>query len=310
MSAPTPSSTGSQHHLHHVPWHWWLRLLAATLAALALLAAVKTAAGQGNATAGGKAAEGDDSASAVPEAPKNQPAPAPLLDADLATVPELHFQEPFAPKITSAEWKAKTEVQVAKMNKLNQQETDGFWKALLAHRPDLAGLPVLMGDGCRMPKEQLQAFSVSLAALRLSMMEATSQGFTNPDTFATTYKGLTKLLGQDELELGDLKLLISLGIDAREVAQGASEGGRRRARASGRHDAGPCNRGDSRARADGDHSGGVAPSRRDEGTGPAGRVRAGRFGAPAGGQGPRGSQSRRVHRCLAGRAVLSLARRS
>jgi hypothetical protein len=156
----------------------WVRLLKVAIAiaaALAVLGVVKTAAGNIEDAAAppdvpGKAVPfPDDGVQAMlPVAPQQQSAPAPLL-GDLAAVPEIFFQDPAVIKLSPEQWQQKMVKQLAKIEKLNNQETDGFLKALLANRPDLAGLPVLMGDACRMPQEQLQAFGLGLNVLRLSM---------------------------------------------------------------------------------------------------------------------------------------------
>ena len=38
---------------------------------------------------------------------------------------------------------------MAKINHLNRKKRDGFMLAMLEQRPDLRGLPFLMGDDCR-----------------------------------------------------------------------------------------------------------------------------------------------------------------
>jgi hypothetical protein len=105
----------------------------------------------------------------LPPAPKSLPAVVPLLGDDLADVPQLFFQDAFPGNPTAEKWQQLMGEQMVKIRKLNQKETDGFWKKFQAHRPDLAGLPLLMGDACRMPKEQLQTFGLSLTALRSAM---------------------------------------------------------------------------------------------------------------------------------------------
>jgi hypothetical protein len=71
---------------------------------------------------------------------------APRLIDDIAQVPEVAFQEPLARSPEALKLTAHT---MAKINHLNRQKTDGFIEALLQARPDLAGLPMAMGDTCR-----------------------------------------------------------------------------------------------------------------------------------------------------------------
>jgi hypothetical protein len=86
------------------------------------------------------------------------------ITADLSRVPEIHFQEPIlAPK---GEWhdygtsKASIQIahQMAKINLLNKQKRDFFLVTLLEARPDLAGLPFIMGDAARLRKADLADF--------------------------------------------------------------------------------------------------------------------------------------------------------
>jgi hypothetical protein len=52
------------------------------------------------------------------------------------------------------------------INHLNEQGTDHFLKVLRPRRPDLAGLPFVMGDACRQRKEQSQAFVLAVDEVR------------------------------------------------------------------------------------------------------------------------------------------------
>lgn len=57
---------------------------------------------------------------------------------------------------------------IAKINHLNRQGTDHFLKLMRKHRRDLAGLPFIMGDACRMNKEQSRQFVNEVALVRNS----------------------------------------------------------------------------------------------------------------------------------------------
>ena len=69
-----------------------------------------------------------------------------LDDEGLSQIPEVAFQEPLDKSVEMVRDIAHT---VAKINHLNRQQTDGFMKALVNARADLAGLPVTMGEACR-----------------------------------------------------------------------------------------------------------------------------------------------------------------
>jgi hypothetical protein len=55
---------------------------------------------------------------------------------------------------------------MAKINHLNRKKTDGFIEALLHARPDLAGLPMAMGDTCRTKGDRTHYFTEALATIK------------------------------------------------------------------------------------------------------------------------------------------------
>src|SRR5262249_32667576 len=55
---------------------------------------------------------------------------------------------------------------IAKINHLNKTKTDLFLHVLLEHRPDLAGLPLVMGEACRMSKKRSKAFAEAVPTVR------------------------------------------------------------------------------------------------------------------------------------------------
>jgi hypothetical protein len=87
----------------------------------------------------------------------------PLFIEDLAQVPEVVFQEPLAKTPEALKRTAHT---MAKINHLNRRKVDGFMEALLGQRPDLAGLPVAMGDACRMKGDRTQFFTQALNTIK------------------------------------------------------------------------------------------------------------------------------------------------
>src|SRR6185312_456080 len=89
----------------------------------------------------------------LPAPPKSPMKLAPYLNEDMWEVPEVTFGEP-APRELDAE----TEMAhvIAKINHLNQKDSDGFLKALIASRADVRGLPFLMGKDCRTETRRAQ----------------------------------------------------------------------------------------------------------------------------------------------------------
>jgi hypothetical protein len=121
----------------------------------------------------------------LPVPPETSSTGGPLLELDLRKVPEVHFQEPLyiktrAPNISngkpskeemailekvSAEHDnlmRQTAHQIAKISFLNKDHPDRFLRYLLRDRPDLAGLPFVMGDACRLDKERSRLFKMAV----------------------------------------------------------------------------------------------------------------------------------------------------
>jgi hypothetical protein len=99
----------------------------------------------------------------LPIPPKERGRIGPAFIEDLAQVPEVAFQEPLAKTPEALKLTAHT---MAKINHLNRKQNDGFMKALLGERADLAGLPMAMGDQCRTKGDRTQYFSQALAAIK------------------------------------------------------------------------------------------------------------------------------------------------
>jgi hypothetical protein len=98
----------------------------------------------------------------LPIPPKARAAEPRLID-DIAQVPEVAFQEPLAKSPEALKSTAHT---IAKINHLNRQKTDGFIEALLQARPDLAGLPMAMGDTCRTKGDRTKFFTQALNTIK------------------------------------------------------------------------------------------------------------------------------------------------
>jgi hypothetical protein len=118
----------------------------------------------------------------LPAPPTPTDAPAPWLVRDLTEVPEVMLQaaepvwigprasSPIQEKQRMAEVRDKamerTAYLIARVNHLNQYGTDHFLKTLRQHRPDLDGLPFIMGTACRQSPAMGKAFLAAVDAVR------------------------------------------------------------------------------------------------------------------------------------------------
>jgi hypothetical protein len=68
---------------------------------------------------------------------------------DLSRVPLLHFEAYPEGELMSDKWRARKARTAAAALFLNSKEEDGYLKALVKSRPDLAGVPFVMGASCR-----------------------------------------------------------------------------------------------------------------------------------------------------------------
>jgi hypothetical protein len=108
-------------------------------------------------------ARGTPAADLLPAPPKVNKAPVYLGD-DLARVPELALED--LPTATAEEWRERRARTAAAALHLNGREEDGFLKALVAHRPDLAGAPFAMGAACRTTGDRAKAFKDAALAVQ------------------------------------------------------------------------------------------------------------------------------------------------
>jgi hypothetical protein len=110
----------------------------------------------------------------------------PQLFDELARVPEVQFQEPLRIHsdnggfgdfgvngvldsifpTTKEELLELTAHQIANINFLNRDKRDHFMELLIEHRPDLAGLPFVMGNACRLDKERGADFRKAVSEVR------------------------------------------------------------------------------------------------------------------------------------------------
>jgi hypothetical protein len=109
--------------------------------------------------------------------PLNTPTKLPLwTNENLAKVPELTFGEPISKALAKEKAMETTAHVMAKINHLNLKKTDGFMLAMIEKRPDLRGLPFLMGDNCRTGAEQAKAFAVVADSIRQALDSAKARG--------------------------------------------------------------------------------------------------------------------------------------
>ena len=99
----------------------------------------------------------------LPLPPHAMLAQSPRLIDDISQVPEVAFQEPLAKSPDALRQTAHT---IAKINHLNHKKSDGFVDALLRARPDLAGLPMAMGDTCRTKGDRAKFFTDALNLIK------------------------------------------------------------------------------------------------------------------------------------------------
>lgn len=121
----------------------------------------------------------------LPQPPDASAAPLPWRVTDLTQVPEILFQKvrrlDSFPKdfdklyassqvdyLRNTQTKAEEELRgvIAKVRHLDGKERDHFLRMLLHTRTDLAGLPFLLGDDCRMSRERAQMFNTQVATVR------------------------------------------------------------------------------------------------------------------------------------------------
>jgi hypothetical protein len=116
----------------------------------------------------------------LPRPPAVNRAPVYLGD-DLAELPERMLEATPREQLTTEQWQSRKALASAAALHLNGTEEDGFLKALLRTRPDLAGLPFAMGDACRTRGEQAQAFKEAADAVRSRKEAALVSDAPEPD---------------------------------------------------------------------------------------------------------------------------------
>src|SRR5262249_6198040 len=95
---------------------------------------------------------------------------------DLSRVPLLRF-EADAGELTSDQWRARKARTAAAALFLNGKEEDGYLKALVKGRPDLAGVPFAMGGACRTKGVRTAMFKHTAQAVTANRLGALNPGF-------------------------------------------------------------------------------------------------------------------------------------
>ncbi len=100
----------------------------------------------------------------TPPAAKKTPV---YVGDDLRLVPEVAFEAVPAKKLTTEEWRTRMAHTVASALHLAGKEDDGYLKAALKGREDLAGMPFVMGGACRTMGPARKAFKEILVGRRV-----------------------------------------------------------------------------------------------------------------------------------------------
>lgn len=116
----------------------------------------------------------------MPVTPKSLPDVLAVPGDDLMQVPEVSFQQhleaPKKPGVHFMQTMQEMGQTTAKIRHVNQKSVDGYLKALLQNRQDLAGLSFLMGEDCKMKKEAVNDFKLGLDVLRISLKQTVPAG--------------------------------------------------------------------------------------------------------------------------------------
>jgi hypothetical protein len=98
-----------------------------------------------------------------PHTAKQQP---PRLPAKLSEVPEVFFAEPLGNNTDVGAGRLQVASALAKIKQVNQKKPDAYLELLLSQRPDLAGLPFVLGDACRRKGENRTQFAAATKPIR------------------------------------------------------------------------------------------------------------------------------------------------
>jgi hypothetical protein len=96
----------------------------------------------------------------------------PRLPKTLADVPEVGLEDRVSKSMKADEAFEHVAHMLEKVKFANAKQTDAFAAALLEKRPDMNGMPMAMGDGCRLKPERASQFLGELTMLRNAMAHA------------------------------------------------------------------------------------------------------------------------------------------
>jgi hypothetical protein len=116
----------------------------------------------------------------LPPAPKVTPIRGPATADDLKAVPEIEFAARPAKDAPHDKLANEAAHQIAKINHVNAKKTDAFMAALLENRPDLAGMPFVMGDDCRTSGDKLKYFTQAVNLVRHALSGPVTPSVPNP----------------------------------------------------------------------------------------------------------------------------------
>src|SRR5262245_7829204 len=122
---------------------------------------------------------------------------------DLSDVPEIDFQEPLARDLPSLKAIERTAHTIAKIEHLNVKKADAFMEALI-ERPDLAGLPFVMGQTCRQKPERGRWFGAAAQVVHEALRNAKrgAEPLVEPGVFWKKLREMDAELMEVELKLG------------------------------------------------------------------------------------------------------------
>ncbi len=97
---------------------------------------------------------------------------APRLPKSLADVPEVGLEDRVSKTMKADEAFEQIAHMMDKVNHANAKKVDAFVAALLEKRPDMNGMPMAMGDSCRLTPERANHFISELGQLRNAMAQS------------------------------------------------------------------------------------------------------------------------------------------
>jgi hypothetical protein len=121
----------------------------------------------------------------LPTPPKSPSLLEPVVTKSLDGIPELAFQKPPSKNTAFGTSMALTTRTAQKILFLNKKKADGFLHALLDTRPDLRGLPFMLGAQCQMKEERALLFKVTLDALNSAFAKFKTEVLATPGLSAS-----------------------------------------------------------------------------------------------------------------------------